>query len=219
MSITYELWHGSRRGDTQPTFHPPKKGQIDLGPGIYATTWIESAQEDAKGGGAVRKIIISPKLLLQDAALSLSDALDFVTNVVVKSKQQVIVERMMERANQVRLENRVLLGTDTQYIFAEMLLNLCVNNDVFQGSRGQALAEFFTGQGIDADFQRVRGREEYCGIIFNPKIILSHEKVSAADVSFDQRELPSPIRQRELYLDNLKRLTRVIDAPVDTPSM
>ncbi|WP_410951645.1 hypothetical protein [Pseudomonas sp. S1(2024)] len=205
MSTTYNFWHGSRRWEGEPRIHGPRKGRDGNGPGLHVTTWFDTAAEYAKQGGSVRRIVITPRLALQDTALSLSDAMDFVTTVITKSKQEEILERLMRRANNVQLHDRVLLGNDTHHVHAETLLVMCVNGNLALGSKGEALAEFYAGQGIDWAYERARGRDEFWGVIFNPKIIDSYDRVRAADIPLDQRDFPSPEQQRELAIENLKQ--------------
>ncbi len=196
------LWHGSRGWEGSPTIRPSRKSRAELGPGIYVTTHFETARKYAKGGGLVRRLVFNPRLTLENAALSLSDAADFVTSVITKSKQADVLERMLICAERNKLDNRVLLGSDPLKVHAEVLVNLCVNGDLAPGAKGQALAEFLTGQGIDCSFSRSHGNETW-GVIFNPEIISSYKPVSARDVSMDDYELADPLEQ-------LKRKKRVV---------
>ena len=203
MSTTYTFWHGARRWEGPPAILPPKKGR-DCGPGICVTTSFDHAQSFAKRGGAVRKIVMTPRLVLEEAALSLNDAMDFVTTVVSKAKQGDVLERMMVRANKMRLDDRVLLGTDNEHISAEMLVILCINDDLALGSKGLALAEFLVEQGIDCSFDMEKNNQ-HSGTIFNPQIIHSWAHIKSVDLGDTAPELPSPARQRELALEALKK--------------
>lgn len=187
------LWHGSRNWDGKAVIRPSKKGRAERGPGIYVTTHYETARDYAKGGGMARKLTLEPRLTLEQASLSLSDAADFVTSVISKSKQEDMLERFIRCAQTHRHENRVLLGNDNNRFHAETLINLCVNGDLATGKKGQALAEFLTEQGIDCSFSRAHGNETW-GVIFNPKIIIANEPVSAKYVSLDDYVLPDPIK-------------------------
>lgn len=189
------LWHGSKKWLGSPEIQPSRKGRTEHGPGIYVTTHLETAQQYAKGGGAVRKIVLNPRLILEQAALSLSDACDFVTTVIAKSKQAEVLDRLVGCASRHILDDRILLGQDTQRFHAESLVALCVNGDLTPGAKGQALAEFLSSQGIDCSFSRLSGRE-FWGVIFNPGVILEYEKVLAKDVPGFLHELPDPALQR-----------------------
>lgn len=191
------MWHGGRQWKGAPEIRPSKEGRSELGPGIYVTNFYDSAASKAMGGGAVREIVFSPKLILEQTALSLSDACDFVTSVIVKSKQGAVIEKMIECAGRHSLKDRVLLGTDMQHLHAESLVNLCVNGDLALGAKGQALAEFLVAQGVDCAFTH-RSGNEFWGTIYNPKCIDSYEKRLASTVVLSQKELPSPLAQLEL---------------------
>lgn len=204
MSTTYTFWRGARRNEDEPRVIGPKKGHETFGPGIACTTWFETAQEFARGGGSVRKIVMTPRLVIENAALSLNDALDFVTTVFTKSKQEKVIDRLLQRANATNLNDRVLLGNDSYHIPAEMLMVMCINNDMATGAKGVALAEFYSHHGVDCSFQRAKGRDEYWGVIFNPAIIQSFEKVRASDIPLDQRNLPSPAEQYTLAIEKPK---------------
>lgn len=204
MSTTYTFWRGARRNEDEPCVLGPKKGQANYGPGIACTTWFESAEEFARGGGSVRKIVITPRLVLENAALSLNDALDFVTTVVTKAKQEAIIDRLLLRANKGDFTDRVLLGNDSYHIPAETLMVMCINQDMIVGTKGIALAEFYSHHGIDCSFQRAKGRDEYWGFIYTPSIIQSYERVKSSDIPLNQRELPSPAEQLASALEQLK---------------
>lgn len=205
------LWHGSRKWVGCPEIQPSRKGRAEHGPGIYVTTHLETAQQYAKGGGAVRKIVLNPRLILEHAALSLSDACDFVTTVIAKSRQADVIDRLVGCASRHNLEDRILLGQDTQRFHAESLVALCVNGDLTPGAKGQALAEFLSGQGIDCSFSRRTGKE-YWGVVFNPDVILGYEKVLAKDVPDFLQELPDPALQRA-DANWLAKLKPTLEAP------
>ncbi|AXH60256.1 hypothetical protein [Pseudomonas amygdali] len=192
-----KMWHGGRKWDGAPEIRPSKRGSAELGPGIYVSNFLERAVEYAKGGGCIREIVFSPRLILEQTALSLSDACDFVTSVIVKSKQGGVIEKMIECAGRHSLEGRLLLGTDKQHLHAESLVNLCVNGDLALGAKGQALAEFLVAQGVDCAFTH-RSGNEFWGTIYNPKCIDSYEKRLASTVDLSQKELPSPLAQLEI---------------------
>ena len=194
MQIT--MWHGGRKWTTPPEIRPSKRGNAELGPGIYVSNFHERAQGYAKGGGSVREIVLSPNLILEQSALSLSDACDFVTSVIIKSKQSSVIDKMIECAGRHSLSGRILLGSDTHRLHAETLVNLCVNGDLTLGSKGQALAEFLVGQGIDCAFSHRSGKE-YWGTIYNPKCIDSYDAVPAGKMDPARFELPDPFSQLE----------------------
>ena len=159
------------------------------------TTHFDTARGYAKGGGAVRKLVLSPNLILENTALSLNDVCDFVTSVVVKSKQKDILERIVQIAGRnLVLDKRTLLGSDQVHVHSEVLINLCVNGDLALGARGQALAEFLVDQGIDAAFSNRTG-SEFWGTAYNPKCIEEYSKVTPKDVPLALHELPSPFVQ------------------------
>jgi hypothetical protein len=195
MSTTYTLWHGSRHWEGTPTIQGPKKGRGELGPGLYVTTHFARAQDYSKGGGVVRRIIFEPRYILEDMSLSLQDALEFTTSVVVKAKQGSIIERLIVNAQNHNHEDKVLLGSGTEHVHATSLVNMCINADATLGNKGVALAEFLASQGIDCSFMHKSGNE-YWGVIFNPRCISSYAKVLAKEVGYDKRDLLAPALQR-----------------------
>jgi hypothetical protein len=144
----------------------------------------------------VRRIIFEPRHILEDVSLSLQDALDFTTSVVVKAKQGRIIERLIENAQNHNHEEKVLLGAGTEHVHATSLVNMCINADATLGNKGVALAEFLTSQGIDCSFMHKSGNEHW-GVIFNPQSISSYAKVLAKEVGYEKRELLAPALQRE----------------------
>lgn len=194
MSIV--MWHGGRQWHSPPVIPPSKPKRSEFGPGIYVSNFYETGVRFAKGGGSVREIVLSPNLILEHTSLSLSDACDFVTSVVVKSKQSKAIDKMIECAGRHHHEGRILLGTDSQRLHAESLIALCVNGDLTLGSKGQALAEFLTSQGIDCSFSR-RSGNEFWGTIYNPECIESYEKMPASKMDLSRSELPDPFAQLE----------------------
>jgi hypothetical protein len=103
----------------------------------------------------------------------------------------------MKSAERVKHDNRHLLGDGGLWVHAESLVNLCVNRNLAPGAKGQALAEFLTGQGIDCSFQNSYGREVW-GVIFNPEIITSYKPYSNKDVAPEDYDLPDPREQTSL---------------------
>lgn len=202
------MWHGGRKWDALPEIQGPRKGRAELGPGIYLSNHYETCRGFAKGGGVVRNIVMTPNLILEQAALSLSDACDFVTSVIVKSKQRDIIERMVELASRHRLEGRALLGSDNQRFHAESLVNLCVNGDLTLGAKGLALAEFLADQGIDCSFSHRSGKE-YWGTIYNIGCINTFDVVPANKVEHSHYELPDPFAQIQAQIKRAEYLAVV----------
>lgn len=188
------MYHGSRGWIGAPEIRASKALRAERGPGINATTHYERAKQYAKGGGSVRRITFSPRLLLENACLSLNDAISFAEATAPLSKQEDIIQRMTKRSSRVPAQGKVLLGTDTQHIPAEVLLTLFVNLDLSSGARGIALAKYLSSQGIDASFS-VESGNEYWGIIFNPECIVSYGIYQVDKSTRIEYELPSPYEQ------------------------
>ena len=192
------LWHGGHRFDSTPEIRPAKRGRFECGPGIYATTHYQRARNYAKGGGATHLIEFAPRLMLEDAALSLATATAIAGDVLPKRLAQQVKRDLIDGAD--RLKDRIgrlqAIGEGSLFVPASNLLNLCVNCDGIVGVRGPLLAQHLAGLGIDASFHHVSGNE-WWAVIFNPRCIRRVTKVAAKDIGLDRYELPAPKAQRE----------------------
>lgn len=188
------MWHGSRAWTGTPEVRGHKAGRAERGAGIYATTHLETAQKYAKGGGAVRKLVFTPSLLLERAALSLNDTISFVQEIVPRGMREDFIERLTDAASRHNLEGRKLVGSDGPHFMADSLVALFVNSDISHGKKGVALTEFLVSQGIDGSFMRESGNE-YWAVIFNPLCIESHDIARGVSLADKDAELDSPYIQ------------------------
>ena len=89
--LAFAMWHGGRKWQWGPEIMPNKKGQAERGPGIYCTNNYATAYKYAKGGGQVRKLLIEPKSLLEDIAIPLADAVQFVKSNLIRRTHDDII--------------------------------------------------------------------------------------------------------------------------------
>ncbi|MBB4861278.1 hypothetical protein HNP46_000089 [Pseudomonas nitritireducens] len=191
---TITMWHGSRRWVGKPEIRKPAQGRAEHGPGIYTSNDYERALKYAQGGGVVRKVEFSPRLLLEDAAIPLESAVGFVRKHLKGEKRETVIAdliRIQERRIN-SLSGKTFCGKGDHFIIAEVLRNLLVNNDTCIGKTGVALADYFVSHGIDAAISHIQ-RDEYWAVIFNPACILSTTPVRQSEIHFSEYMLPSPI--------------------------
>lgn len=171
-----QLWHGAHNWQGPPQVRGARKGHAEAGPGLYLTTSYQTARKYARGGGATLRVTLDADLgWLEDATLSLADAVAFVQALRRCGQRTALVRDL--RAYAVRLAPR--LGGDT--IHASALVNLAVNADAAHGDNGVLLAGFLVEHGIDASLHLATSTEDWV-VVFNPKKILGVERVGAGDV-------------------------------------
>jgi hypothetical protein len=173
------LYHGSRRWQGPPEVRAGRNGRMEHGPGIYLTTAYETARKYAKGGGLVLRFTIeAPLRWLEDAELSLPDALDFVAGLRGLRARAQIEEGLRRTAE--RMAPRLGGGK----VPAATLVNLMVNHEALGGTAGPKAAEYLVRRGADASLANERNDEDWV-VLFNPRKVISVEPVSAKD--FDAR--------------------------------
>ena len=180
------FYHGAQRWEGAPTVVEHRKGHAEHGPGIYLTTSWQTADKYAKGGGSVYRVKIDPSAqFLQDAAIDVDDAREFVKSLPRLRAKADILETL------ARSEAR--RGKDLP---AEYLINAFVNNDAASGQHGPALAAFLVEHGADISIVNNSSSEDWA-VVFNPDKICSVERLergetSRPDFAFD---LPKVARQ------------------------
>ena len=167
------LWHGGR--DLQYDYREVishGKGRWEYGPGLYLTNDRSIAQRYAKGSRRLYRVTIniSGANCLEDTPIPLHDAVDFVErNVKVSLRTKVIDDLTLMYT---RRGNR---------LFADTLVNLCINWEAISNSKTDLLRQFLIDHGIDyAHVDRYGGRngsEVY--VVINPRIITRVEFANA----------------------------------------
>jgi len=160
------LWHGGK--DLQYDYQEVVahgKGRWEHGPGLYLTNDRSIAQKYAKGGG--RRLYwvtigITGAHSMEDTTIPLNDAVLFVERNVKGALRKKVIDDLM--TNYERRGNK---------LFADVLVNLCLNLEAIQNSKTNLLRQFLIDHGIDyAHANRYGGRngsEVY--VVINPKII------------------------------------------------
>ncbi len=101
-SGTFQMYHGGSRWSTAPEIRPSKGGRYEGGVGIYFTNDYETARKYAKGGKIVQIVNIKSDFRrLKDVKVSISELVDFVTNLSgMRKKKEVMsdLKRYSERA-------------------------------------------------------------------------------------------------------------------------
>ncbi len=168
----YVFYHGAQRWEGPPQIVAHRKGHAEHGPGIYLTTAWQTATKYAKGGGAVYRIELSPETRwLEGARLPLAETVAWVRGLPRLRGKSDIVDTLSRTAERT--------GRDTLPAF--VLVNAFVNRDVASGQHGPSLAAYLVAHGIDASLVQ-QGAEDWV-VVFNPGIVRSVWRVSAADVS------------------------------------
>lgn len=191
--LSFSMWHGGRKWQGEPEIMPNKKGQAERGPGIYCTNSYETAYKHGKGGGQVRRLMIEPKELLEDIAIPLADAIQFVKLNLMRKSQNDIIHRLQDCSDRIKSDAYTLKGA-APHVPLTVLNNLCINSDQAHGERGLTLNRFLVEHGADASFDYAMGQEVW-GVIFNPKCITSHRVVRAAEVDWSADVLQDPMQQ------------------------
>ena len=176
-----DLWHGGRRWAGRPEVQPPRKGRCECGPGIYLTNQYARARNTyARGNGVTTLVSLKDDISwLERKTLPLHVILDYVRHTRGFRKRDRVLEQLDESIERLNSET----------IPASYLVNLCVDNDVLNGSQGVSLAAFLVEQGVDASLHTVNLEEQWV-IVFNPAIIACYRAVPAAEVSLDQYTMP-----------------------------
>jgi hypothetical protein len=178
------MWHGGRI-DGSMAVQKPSKGRYEAGPGIYFTTKYATATKYAKGGGSTYLVEIAPNLRFADeVSLPLDDLIKFLKGLRMKKNKEVIADL---EANSARMTARS--PEHEGKVKASVLINLLVNWEAGSGDVGLEVAKYLADNGVDASVENQSGNEQWL-VIFNPKVIKSSKKVSAAEVTDDLRELP-----------------------------
>ena len=168
----YVFYHGAQRWEGPPQIVAHRKGHAEHGPGIYLTTAWQTAVKYAKGGGAVYRIELSPETRwLEGARLPLAETVAWVRGLPRLRGKSDIVDTLSRTADRT--------GRDTLPAF--VLVNAFVNRDVASGQHGPSLAAYLVAHGIDASLVQ-QGAEDWV-VVFNPGIVRSVRRVSAAEVS------------------------------------
>lgn len=169
---TITLWHGGRNLESDYLdVQSHKKGRWEHGPGLYLTSHYETAVRYAKGGGKLYRVTVRQGRDISDVVISLDDAIEFVNRYVVGSKKKLMAADL--RSNVARVG----------HLNAEVLVNLCLNNEALPNSKTNALRQFLIDHGADYAFvSRYGGRDETVVVVINPRVISKVEIVTASKV-------------------------------------
>ena len=174
------LWHGGRRWNGPPEVGPCAKGRHEHGPGIYATTSMDTASKYSKGGGVVTKLEIDPTAgWLEGARLKASEMEGFVKGLAGLRKRGAVLDDL----------KRCCSRHEDGMAPAAYLVNLLVNHEALVASHGPIVARFLAERGIDLSLAKNDAGEQWV-VIFNPEKILKATPVSKSDIGGDQWNLP-----------------------------
>jgi len=163
---------GSSLFNTEPKIMDTKKGRYEYGPGIYLTTSYDTARKYAKGNKVVHLVEIKAnKIVLPiDIKIELTDTIELISKKIsMSSKNREKMISDLKRSFEQR-----------QYLTANTVISLLVNNEVLKGSAGPKVSEWLSHMGVTADFNQM-SNEEWL-IVFNPAIISSSSIVPVKQV-------------------------------------
>lgn len=178
-----ELWHGGRNLESNyKEFGGTTKGRWEHGPGLYLTTHYERARDYAKGGGKTYLVTVEEGNNIEKTLIDITLVNDFVNRHVIKSKQARILEDLYDNMNR--------LHTSPQ-IYANILVNLIINDDAMQNTKTHYLNRFLVENGVDYGIvNRFGGRDETVLVVYNFDKIKKVKNISAKEVDLSTFEKP-----------------------------
>jgi hypothetical protein len=171
------FWHGGQWKEGPPDIVKQKGGSVEHGPGIYLTSSHERASKYAKGGGVVRRVVMSPETRWLDEAapLPLRSYLPLVASLRCSSAVRGRVLDDLKRASE-RAGSR---GIESGFVHPAVLNTLSVNHRIAHGENGLRICQFMRDEAaVDADMFFASDPEVWV-VVFNPDAIVSSKIVRA----------------------------------------
>lgn len=155
------FWHGGRPIKGPVQIRPGAVEDRQHGPGFYLTTSLARARKYARGGGVVQEVTLSPSTrLLESICLPLPVLEGCIRGLPRCRNRNVVI-------NDLRSVSRVI---DDTPVPASFLVNTLLFHGATGGMAGVWLAQWLTGQGIDASASAVGSGEEWV-VVFNPEVV------------------------------------------------
>jgi hypothetical protein len=174
---TMSLWHGGNLDDPKETLIH-KKGRHEYGPGLYLTTYYDTAAKYAKGGRKMYMITIEKGTELDDVSLDVKKVKKFIDDHVIGNKKKTVLESINKHMKDDKVK-------------AYILNNTIINNEALKPSNTQYLREFFVSEGIDyCKVFNAFGWGEMMIVLFNMKKIVDKVVVKPKD-NIDVYDLPT----------------------------
>lgn len=178
-----ELWHGGRNLESNyKEFGGTTKGRWEYGPGLYLTTHYERARDYAKGGGKTYLVTVEEGNTIEKTLIDITLVNEFVSRHVIKSKQKRILEDLYDNMNRLNTSPK---------IYANILLNLIINDEAMQNTKTHHLNRFLVENGVDYGIvERFGGRDETVLVVYNFNKIKKVNNIAAKDVELCIFEKP-----------------------------